>query len=354
MTSKNWLGGIRRLLSSAAAFVAMAVAATALSSAQAIEFDQEKLKRAQAIGKLTWYGSIYPETLRDRLVKEFEELTGLDVNIYVGGTGQIVSRLETERKAGSYNVDVFDGADLEVIDNALIKTGLMRPYTPSSAANIAEKFKHPDGYWHGMYFWTLLLEYNTNIYDEGSAPKTFDLLNLPEYKGQVVVSDPARSAAGLGFIKTMVHWKGWDWVEKLAQNDPLVVAIGPGVEQAVVKGERPIGTVVSAFTSSTLKQGGPVAIANPQHLFSSPEVVGVMKDAPNPDGAELLVEYLTSREVHEMFRESGWFPCRVDVDGPHGMPSADALDLKFVSAPSIGMSREDIAGRFHKMLQAAN
>ena len=76
-----------------------------------------------------------------------------------------------------------------------------------------------------------------------------------------------------------------------------------------------------------------------------------MKDAPNPDGAELLVEYLTSREVHEMFRESGWFPCRVDVDGPHGMPSADALDLKFVSAPSIGMSREDIAGRFHKMLQ---
>ena len=127
MTSKNWLGGIRRLLSSAAAFVAMAVAATALSSAQAIEFDQEKLKRAQAIGKLTWYGSIYPETLRDRLVKEFEELTGLDVNIYVGGTGQIVSRLETERKAGSYNVDVFDGADLEVIDNALIKTGLNAP-----------------------------------------------------------------------------------------------------------------------------------------------------------------------------------------------------------------------------------
>ena len=353
MTTKFLSGGFRRLWSSAAVFVAIAFFASVLSSAQAIEFDQEKLKRAQAVGKVTWYGSIYPETLRDRLVKEFEELTGLDVNIYVGGTGQIVSRLETERKAGSYNVDVFDGADLEVIDNALIKTGLMRPYMPSSAANITEKFKHPKGYWHGMYFWTLVLEYNKKFYNESTAPKTFDMLIRPEYKGQVVVSDPARSAAGLGFIKTMVKWKCWDWVEKLAQNDPLVVAIGPGVEQAVVTGERPIGTVVSAFTSATLKQGGPVVIANPEHLFSSPEVVGIMKDAPNPDGAELLIEYLTSKEVHEMFRESGWFPCRNDVKGPFGMPGSDALKLKHVSAPSIGLSRKDIADRFHKMLRAS-
>ena len=344
-------GGFRGLWTCAAIFVAIAVAAATLSSAQAITFDPEKLKRAQKVGKLTWYGSIYPETLRDRLVKDFEQRTGLDVNLYVGGTGQIVSRLKTERKAGSRNVDVFDGADLEVINNELIKTGLMRPYVPTSAASITGKFKHPESYWHGMYFWTLLLEYNTKFYNEGNVPKTFDVLNKDIYKSKVVVSDPARSAAGLGFIKTMVHWKGWDWVEKFAKNDPLVVAIGPGVEQAVVNGERPIGTVVSSFTSATLKKGGPVAISNPEHLFSSPEVVGVMKDAPNPDGAELLVEYLTSKEVHEMFKESGWFPCRNDVSGPYGMPAAADLQLKFMSAPSIGLTREEIAKKFHSMLR---
>ena len=91
-------GGFRHLWTCAAIFVAIAVAAATLSSAQAITFDPEKLKRAKKVGKLTWYGSIYPETLRDRLVKDFEQRTGLDVNLYVGGTGQIVSRLKTEAK----------------------------------------------------------------------------------------------------------------------------------------------------------------------------------------------------------------------------------------------------------------
>ena len=229
------------------------------------------------------------------------------------------------------------------------------PETQASWRNTIDGLLESSKTWLANYpaaaEWTLLLEYNTKFYNEGNVPKTFDVLNKDIYKSKVVVSDPARSAAGLGFIKTMVHWKGWDWVEKFAKNDPLVVAIGPGVEQAVVNGERPIGTVVSSFTSATLKKGGPVAISNPEHLFSSPEVVGVMKDAPNPDGAELLVEYLTSKEVHEMFKGSGWFPCRNDVSGPYGMPAAADLQLKFMSAPSIGLTREEIAKKFHSMLR---
>ena len=53
-----------------------------------------------------------------------------------------------------------------------------------------------------------------------------------------------------------------------------------------------------------------------------------------------------------MFRESGWFPARTDVAGPYGMPGSDSLKLKFVSAPSIGLGREEIADRFHKMMRA--
>ena len=207
-----------------------------------------------------------------------------------------------------------------------------------------------------MYFWTLLLEYNTNVYDEGSAPKTFDLLNLPEYKGQVVVSDPARSAAGLGFIKTMVHWKGWDWVEQLAHNDPLVVAIGPGRGAGGGQGRtadrhrrQRVHLVYPQAGRSGRDRQPPAPVLQPRSGWRDEGTL------PNPDGAELLVEYLTSREVHEMFRESGWFPCRIDVGRtPTACRVRDALDLMFVSAPSIGMSREDIAGRFHKMLQASN
>ena len=309
-----------------------------------------RLKMARDKGKISWYGSIYPDDLRNQLAKEFKSQTGIDVSVYAGGTGQVVSRLTTERKTGSFNVDVIDGADLEVIEG-LIKDGILRTYVPRDAGAIQRDYVQSSGYWHGLYFWVLGLEYNTKVYNKSTAPRGFDELIDPKYKGKVVLSDPSRSAAGLGFIKAMVQWKGWDWVELLAKNDPLVVAIGPGVHEAVVSGERPIGTTVSSFISAGFQQGAPVAMATEEMLFSSPEVVGVVKEAPNPEGAELFVDFLVSKEANELFRKFGWFSCRSDVQGPFGFPPAKELKFKYVSAPRIGMSQEQIAQKFQTMLR---
>ena len=52
-----------------------------------------------------------------------------------------------------------------------------------------------------------------------------------------------------------------------------------------------------------------------------------------------------------MFKGAGWVPWRNDVSGPYGMPAASDLKLKFMSAPSIGLTREEIAKKFHSMLR---
>lgn len=314
--------------------------------------DDPRLARARQKGKVTWYSTAFPENMREALAKSFRDRTGLDLSIYAGGGGQIVSRLRTERKTGAYSVDVIDTGDPDIME-AMVKDGILRKYNPKGAEAIHPDFKDPRGYFYGMYFWTLVLEYNTNVYKKETAPKGFDDLIDPRFKGLVVTADPARSTGGLGFVKAMVKSRGWEWIEKFVKNDPLVMSITSGIQPAVVKGERPIAIMTSQFTSKTLEEGGPIAIAGDEFLFGSPDLVGLVTNAPNPDGAELLAEHLLGKEAQELIRKYGPYACRTDAAPPFGMPPIGKLKLRYKEAPSLDIDPKEVADRFHKLLRAA-
>ncbi len=328
---------------------AMAVVGPAPASAD----EHAKMEAAKAKGTITWYTSVWPEQLRLELADDFRAKTGLDLVIgYVGGTGQVVTRIATERKTQAYNVDVVDLVDEEVI-NGLIDDGVLRAYKSPNLGNIIGDCKDDAGYWAGFYFWALLMEYNTSRLKMEDVPKSWSELNDPKWKGKVVVADPNKSASGLGFVKGMVKLESWDWIVQLAENGVLVQTSGPGVHQSVLKGERLVGAPVSSFHSKTREQGGPVAMAMEEVLFVAPSVVSVATNSSNPEGAELFADYLLSKEVAERYLNYGWFSCRDDMPGPFGLPSADKLKMVFPAPPSIGMSGSDVAAKFHKILQDA-
>ena len=173
-------------------------------SASATADSHAKMEAAKEKGQITWYTSVWPEQLRHELADDFRAQTGLDLVIgYAGGTGQVVTRIATERETGAYEVDVVDLVDEEVI-NALIDDGVLRAYKSPNRGNIISDCKDEAGYWAGFYFWALLMEYNTSRLNKEEVPKSWSELNDPKWKGKVVVADPYKSASGLGFVKGMV------------------------------------------------------------------------------------------------------------------------------------------------------
>ena len=322
-------------------------------STSAFADNHAKMEAAKAKGQITWYTSVWPEQLRHELADDFRAKTGLDLVIgYAGGTGQVVTRIATERKTEAYEVDVVDLVDEEVI-NALVSDGVLRTYMSPNRGNIISDCKDEAGYWAGFYFWALLMEYNTSQLNKEDVPKSWSELNDPKWKGKVVVADPYKSASGLGFVKGMVKLESWDWLVKLAENDVLIQTSGPGVHQSVLKGERLVGAPVSSFHSKTREQDGPVAMALEEVLFVAPSVISVATNSSNPEGAELFADYLLSKEVAERYLNYGWFTCRDDMPGPFGLPSADKLKKIFPAPPSIGMPGPDVAAKFHQILQDA-
>lgn len=312
-----------------------------------------RAERARQKGKVVWYTASFPTEMREALEKRFTEETGIRLSTYAGGGGQVASRLRTERQTGANNVDVIDLGDMEIV-NGLIRDGLLRTFAPKGGETLDAVCKDPRNYFFGFYNWVLMLEYNTAVLTADSVPKTFDDLIDGRFKGKIVIPDPARSTAGLGLIKAMVATKGWDWVERFVRNDPLVMAITSGIQPTVIKGERPIAVMTSQFVSKTMEDKGPVAFVTSEFLFASPDVLGILKDAPNPEGAELFVEFLLSRAAQETVRTYGTYSCRNDVPPPYRMPAMKDAGMKHKLVPSIGMEPREIAERFHKLLRAAN
>lgn len=331
-----------------------AAAAVTAASYPVFVYGQEdrRLQAARQKGRVVWYTAAFPTDMREAIEKRFQERTGIRVTTYAGGGGQVVGRLRTERQTGARNVDVIDLGDMDVV-NGLVKEGLYRPFSPAGAdIQGALCSKDPKNHFFGFYSWVLVLEYNTNILGADAVPKSFDDLIDERYKGKIVVADPARSTAGLGLIKAMVTAKGWEWVERFVKNDPLVMAITSGIQPAVIKGERPIAVMTSQFVSKTMQDKGPIALTSNEFLFASPDVVGVLKDGPNPEGAEIFVEFLLSKEAQEIVRAHGAYSCRPDVAPPFGLPALKEARLRYPLAPTINLESREIAERFHKLLRA--
>ena len=105
------MGTIRRRI-----FMGVAAAASfaLLAPASAYDFDQAKVKIAKEKGTITWYTSVFPEELRLALAEDFRKQTGLDLVIgFAGGTGQVTTRIATERKVGSAGMTFWGEAFLK-------------------------------------------------------------------------------------------------------------------------------------------------------------------------------------------------------------------------------------------------
>jgi ABC-type molybdate transport system substrate-binding protein len=89
----------------------------ASAAAQQKEKDwNDILIAAKKEGKVVVAGSPDP-VMRNEIIPKFTARTGVAVEFIAGRSSQIVSRVETERSAGIYSVDVFlAGPDTTAID----------------------------------------------------------------------------------------------------------------------------------------------------------------------------------------------------------------------------------------------
>lgn len=260
--------------------------------------------------------------------------------------------------------DVFYGVDNTFLSRAL-EEGIFEPYASPLLADIPEAFRlDPQNRALPVDFGDVCLNYDKAFFEaQGLTPpaKLEDLLK-PDYRGMLVVQNPATSSPGLAFLfATIGHfgeagyldfWGGLVDNQVLVVNDwettyytefsrwggtrPIVVSYGSSPPFEVIFAEEPISEPPTA------------ALVADGACFRQIEFVGILKGTQNRELAEKWVDFMLS----PTFQEDVPLQMYVFPVNPQAQLDPTFVDYLAVPEQPISLNPNDIAANRERWIQA--
>jgi len=145
------------------------------------------------------------------------------------------------------------------------------------------------------------------------APKTFDDILQPRWKGGFGMSDSA-TLWYTGFMKYYGEEKGRDFMRRLAAQKPAFRDSETVITQLLVAGEFPLGLVYSHQAAAIKRKGAPVEwVRTAQPIVTGLKPIGLSAKAQHPNAAKLFIDVVLSKEGQELIRSFSRIPDRGDV-----------------------------------------
>lgn len=291
---------------------------------------------ALAQTKLTVYTALENEQLAP-YKKAFEAANkDIDIRWVRDSTGVITARLLAEKDNPQADA-IWGVAATSLL--VLEQQGMLTPYAPKGLEALKPGFrdaKNPPT-WVGMDAWMGAICFNTvEAQKRGiAAPKSWKDLLKPEFKGQVVMPNPASSGTGFlsvtGWLQSWGADAGWKYMDALNQNVAVYTHSGSKPCKMAAAGEYVAGVSIE-YTGASLKtKGSPIDVILPSEGSGwEMEATAIVKGSKNLDAAKKLADWAASRQANELyvnFYQVTAMP-GVTKDTPNYPKDAEAMMIK--------------------------
>ncbi|HUK59098.1 MAG TPA: extracellular solute-binding protein [Stellaceae bacterium] len=314
-----------RVLIGAIAAIALGFAFTSAAVAQKADPAAwaELQKKAKEEGQLVLNGPPFPG-LQNAVSAAFSKRYGIDLKYLGMNPGELITRVDTETKAGKISIDAnlggtstcwamsprgeIENMNGKLIDPDILKPGIWRnggpklnPAGPSPdlPADFRCSFQTAE--------WVMTdLFVNTSIIKPGEITSWKDLLK-PEYKGKIAAYDPRRSGPGQTPVGYLAALFGDDYLKALyVGQDVKLTADNRQLAEWVARGEYPVGIALVQFAVETFrKQGLPLERIFPKDGQGSVtggfSVIMLIKNAPHPAAAQLFANWFGTAEAQTIY-----------------------------------------------------
>jgi iron(III) transport system substrate-binding protein len=267
----------------------------------------ELVDAAKTDGKVVFYTAT-DVAVAEKLAELFrKEYPGIEVQVERAGSERVFQRIGQEYSTGIYNADVIETSDA-VHFEYFKREGWLEAALPQE---VADKWpadeKDVDGQFAAYRAHLSVLAYRTDLLPEAEAPKTWnDLLN-PKYKGKMVKAHPGYSGTIMTATFVLSEKLGWNYFEKLGTQSVMQVQSSTEPPKKLAQGERAIEVDGNEYNIFRLQEEGvPIKIVYPEE--GTPLVVGnaaVLKEAPHKNAAKLFYAFLFSREAQQLNSDFG-------------------------------------------------
>ncbi len=295
--------------------------------------DRQKIleEGAKKEGKVVWYTSLTSTTYKG-IVKAFKDkYPDVEVEVYRAGSKDIAPKILGEAKAGRHLVDAVEstpGILMLLRDRKLIS-----PYSSPHHAKYPDLARtKADGenvYWVTDREAFIGFGYNTKLVSEQDAPKSYDDLLKPFWKGKMAL--PV-SSTGDRVIGTMLKYKGPEYVEKLkAQQIKLFKLSGSAMRDLVITGEMTASPGI--FRNQALvkmEQGAPLNWVPMDVVISNAGGSVLISKAPHPHAAMLLVDFIIGPQGQAVFEKNKYGVAWKDYPFKREFPEREMSTMEYI------------------------
>lgn len=231
--------------------------------------------------------------------EDFTDATGIRVVFTTGKDPELRERLVAEGE--NTKADVFmaaDAANIELAAQAGVITAIDSPVLTEA---VPEELRSPDGTWFALSRRARVIGYSTERVSE--PPTSYAEIGDPAWRGRLCLR-PSTHPYTQSLVASLIDDLGEDGartiVESWVANDPLYIDSDVDIYEAIAAGDCDVALANSYYLGRLLAEDPsfPVAISWPDQDGAGTHVnvsaAAVTTHAPNPEGAQRLIEWLAT------------------------------------------------------------
>jgi iron(III) transport system substrate-binding protein len=311
----------------------------------------ELIDAAKKEGTVVFYTAT-DVTVAEKLAATFEqEYPGIKVQVERSGSERVFQRIGQEYSTGIYNADVIETSDA-VHFILFKKEGWLTAAVPQVVATSwpAEE-RDADGFYAAYRAHLSVIAYRTDQVKPEDAPKSFADLLDPKWKGKMVKAHPGYSGTIMTATHALSKALGWEYFEKLAQQDVMQVQSSTEPPKKLAQGERSVQADGNEYNVFRLQEEG-VPIEIVYATEGTPLVIGnaaILKNPPHPNAAKLFYAYLFSIEAQQLNHDFGGLRSfHPDLKEKEGRTALKDIKLLLPDAPALESEIETIKSKYEE------
>jgi iron(III) transport system substrate-binding protein len=294
--------------------------------------------KAQSERELSVYGTALVAQF-DKFVEPFRRRYSFIKTQYSRTTGEaLTSKILREVQARQL------GADVVLINNythrIFMKRNIITMYSPPSAGNFPPGFIDKQGYWVGFYLVPYAITYNTKLVPKASAPKSFDDLLNPKWKGGISL-EREEYLVTQSHMQYLGRQKAIEYFKKLAQQDLVLINGHSNQAMLLTAGEFPIIIYSDIARTEELKRkGAPIEWVRTEPHITVLVSAAITREARHPAAARLFMNYLASDEGQKEV---------LNIDKPQALPKFQPDYLRGVNLLPADWTLSDGYDEYNKL-----
>lgn len=263
------------------------------------------------------------------LFKQFEEETGIKVNVINASADELITRMQNEGKDSP--ADVLITVDAGRLHKAK-ESGLLQPVESSILTkNVPSHLKDNEDYWYGLTKRARLIAYDKNKVNPKDIANYWDLTN-EKFKGQVLVRSSSHIYNQSLLASFIAHFPDSNYAENWAagivknmarkpagSDKDQIKAIAAGLGDVAIVNSYYYGMMVSSDDKSEKDATANVSIVFPNQDGRGTHInvsgAGVAKYSKHKANAIKFIEFLTSKKAQGIFSQSNYeYPVNPEVE----------------------------------------